>query len=335
MKLATYVTTEMVFQASVDAIKAHQDDVDETELGAILPSAVRTYLARMRLLEGIPFAHLLADSELLPPESIRFFYLDREWTDAALQGALSVGTVTTLDRESLQALHARIRDEVDAEERRVRMVGGEDLGFGAAGTISGFLLRSRAVSGWPALHVRAYREEVLPDDAQIAHDDPRRMRLLRLERLAPAVLLCLFDGVPRVVHIEEPRQGIQFGVDLVPGAQNTTGATIGLRDVVTTTKLDVDKQVPFRSGAPGVIDVARLAQRMADEAGTRVNELEGAGTQPAEFAMEMLQFPFRAVFGDPTKGGPHGEGGPAVDFSTLFRPAIGIADVRVWTQAAP
>ena len=37
-----------------------------------------------------------------------------------------------------------------------------------------------------------------------------------MERLAPAVLLVLFDGVPAVVHIEEPRQGIQFGVRLDP-----------------------------------------------------------------------------------------------------------------------
>jgi len=333
--LATYVTGETVFQASVEAVGAHRDEVETTDLGGILPSGVRAWLARLRLLEGVPFAHLVADSELLPPESIRFFYLDREWTDAAVQGALSVGTVTTLDREHLEALHASIRTEVDAEERRVRMVGGEDVGFGAAGTISGFLLRSRAVSGWPALHVRAYRDEVLPDDAQIPEDDPRRMRLLRLERLAPAVLLCLLDGVPQVVHIEEPRQGIQFGVDLAVGAGDTTGATIGLRDVVTTQTVGIDKRVPFRRDAPGVIDVVRLAEGIAAEGATRVNEFEGTGTQPAEFAMEMLQFPFRAVFGDPTKGGPHGEGGPAVDFSALFRPAIGIGDVRVWTEAAP
>ena len=230
--------------------------------------------------------------------------------------------MTTLDREHLQALHARVRDEVDAEERRVRMVGGEDVGFGAAGAISGFLLRSRVVSGWPALHVRAYNADVLPDDAHIPEDDPRRMRLLRLERLAPAVLLCLLDGIPQVVRIEEPRQGIQFGVDLAPGAEGTTGATIGLRDVVD--REDRHRQggaVPPRRARR--IDVARLAERIAAESGTRVNDFEGPGTQPAEFAMEMLQFPFRAVFGDPTKGGPHGGGGPAVDFSALFRPAIG------------
>ena len=29
-----------------------------------------------------------------------------------------------------------------------------------------------------------------------------------IKRLAPAVLLVIFDGVPAVVHVEEPRQGM-------------------------------------------------------------------------------------------------------------------------------
>ena len=65
------------------------------------------------------------------------------------------------------------------------------------------MLRSQAVSGWPAMHVRAFNVDPAEGDtAQFQEDDPRRMRLLRLERLAPAVLLCLFDGIPTVVHIE-------------------------------------------------------------------------------------------------------------------------------------
>ena len=60
------------------------------------------------------------------PESIRFFYLDRAWTDALVQGALSVGTVTTADRAQLEALYPHVRDEVDEAERRVRLPGGEE-----------------------------------------------------------------------------------------------------------------------------------------------------------------------------------------------------------------
>ena len=72
-------------------------------------------------------------------------------------------------------------------------------------------MRSKLVSGWPGLHVRAYHTDRGQDAEIIPESDPDRLKVLRMERLAPAVLLVLFDGVPAVVHVEEPRQGIQFG----------------------------------------------------------------------------------------------------------------------------
>ncbi len=340
MTRSAYLSNPLVFEATTKAVVRGRKDAEATPLGDILPDSARRWLARLRLLEGVPFAHLIPDSELLPPESIRFFYLDREWTDALVQGALSVGTVNSLDRQHLQGLHARIRDEVDAEERKVRTVGADVPGAAAAETITGFLLRSRLVSGWPALHVRGYRQEIGPDDGKVDENDPRRLRLVRLERLAPAVLLCLFDGVPQIVHIEEPRQGIQFGVDLVTNGDGvTTGADVPLRDVLTSTRLDkvmpapageTVAHVPFRQGAPGVIDVQTLAQRIAAQPATHVNAFGGPGVGSAELAMEMLQFPFRQVFGDPRQGTR--PGAVVLEFIDLFKPQIRIAMVREWEQ---
>jgi hypothetical protein len=322
--VTTYLTNPLVFTAAAKAIDTYRDYVVRAGVGGGLPDAVRQWLARLRLLEGVPFAHLVPDSELLPPESIRFFYIDREWTDALVQGALSVSTITTLDREQLQSVHARLREEIDGEERRVRMVGGEDLAFGAAGQISGFLLRSRAVSGWPALHVRAYNVDVKPDDVHIDDADARRVRLLRLERLAPAVLFCLFDGVPEVVHVEEPRQGVQFGIKLLPEQR----IVVELRDVETAAKLKVGNEpvlldVPFRKDAPGVINVAELAKQIAAQPATHVADFEAPGVQSAEFAIEMLQFPYRQVFGaiDPASV----EKPPTL--ADVFNPTIGLEDL--------
>lgn len=338
---ASYLSNPLVLDATQRAVKVHLAGVVALPMGEVLPELVRRWLARARLLEGVPFAHLVPDSELLPPESIRFFYLDREWTDALAQGALSVGTVTTLDREDLQALHARLRDELDAAERQVRLVGADAPGPAAAETVTGFLLRSRAVSGWPALHVRGYRAEIGADDAPVDEADPRRLRLLRLERLAPAVLLCLFDGVPEVVHLEEPRQGVQFGVDLAAGADGTRGATVPLRDVLTATRLDrlhpapagpTSVEVPFRKGAPGVLHVAELARRIAAQPATHVDAFAGPGVGPAELAMQLLQFPYRQVFGDPAKGTVGGGAEPGYD--ALFRARVGIAELRTWHEEA-
>ena len=114
-----------------------------------MPGELRRFLARLRLLHGVPFSYLVPDAELLPIESIRFFYLDRAWTDALVQGALSVGTITTADRAQLEAVYPHIRDDVDEAERTIRTPQGEERLQGAGGTITGFLMRSRAVSGWP------------------------------------------------------------------------------------------------------------------------------------------------------------------------------------------
>lgn len=272
-------------------------DVVDDEADSAMPAELRSWLVRLRLLEGVPFANLVADSDLLPEESIRWFYVDRRWTDALVQGALSVGTVNSDDRTHLTSQYGAIRAELDSEERNVRRGSGTLRLRGQAGPISGFLLRSRAVAGWPALHVRAFNVDPAEgDDATYAEDDPRRMRLLRLERLAPAVLLCLFDGIPTVVHVEEPRQGVQFGVD---SRQSGTGmrATLPPRDRTTFEYLPgvAPVDVPFRSGgAPGVVDIQRLEQRLAEHPQTGA----GDGLDSAEYALQLVRFPYRQAWGE-------------------------------------
>ena len=405
--------TEAVFQVAAQLVTVIGEDAPDPGPRAV-PRDLRLWLGRLRLLSAVPFGHLVADSALLPPESVRFFYLDRDWTDALVQGALSVGTVTTADRAALTQLYGVVRDEVDEAERLVRLPGvepGAAVPTGPAGTLSGFVLRSRMVSGWPGLHVRGYGVDNLslavpvPDDQVGEEHDVvlKRLGLLRLERLAPAVLLAVFDGVPSVVHIEEPRAGIQFGVeeqgmqlagtvrlsldqirpiDVPAGVRfndplsrtvlrttaathgedafvdvpvESTGATVAfvgsgtglelvddvahvvsaavtamrpvgdvqaqvfLRDKDDGTRLDppVPVDVPFRADAPGVMHLQALARRMVD-----ADPSLGPDLDAAEFALQMLQFPFRAVFGDRTLAGQE-----PVTADALFSPRVGLAQL--------
>ena len=285
-----------------------------------MPADLRSWLVRLRLLDGVPFANLVADSDLLPMESIRWFYLDRRWTDALVQGALSVGTVTTDDRVDLEAAYPAVRAELDTEERNVRRQAGTARFGGSVDAVSGFVLRSQAVSGWPGLHVRAFSVDPdEADDARYGDDDPRRLRLLRLERLAPGVLLCLFDGIPEVVHLEEPRQGVQFGVDMETdgGGTNSSRVTAVLhaRDRDTFDHvLGVDPiEVPFRNtpGATGVVDIAQLERDLADLPGTGASD----GLDSAEYALQLIRFPFRQVWGD----------NETVGYTDVFRATISYA----------
>lgn len=312
------IMVQMLDMASLKVVEIAKTKVpgepeDRVDPNGVVPPDVVRFLARLRLLEGVPFNYLVPDATMLPLETIRFFHVDRNWLDALVDGALSVGTVNSADREQLAALHPVIRAEVDTAERMVRMkdsdVPAADTSgrpIGVAGEMTGFLMRSKLVSGWPAMHVRAYSTDTREDDQTISDMDtsPDRVRLLRMERLAPAVMLVLFDGVPAVVHIEEPRSGIQFGVRL-NATGNTARAVLPIRDVrapndgflETPGGQDRTVRVPFRKGSPGVINMVELSRRLTTAAGTGVTGGSG-GVDSAEFAMELLRFPFRQVFGD-------------------------------------
>lgn len=306
--MKSFVSAEIAIEAAVKAARNYADlvtDRDPDDGTHVVPGELRRFLGRLRLLHGVPFSYLVPDAGLLPVESIRFFYIDRAWTDALVQGALSVGTISSADRTQLEAVYPHIREEVDEAERTIRQPRREALLKAPGGTITGFLLRSRVVSGWPNLHVRAYSRDVVADDdlTTVAESDPSRMKVLRMERLAPAVLLVLFDGVPAVVHIEEPRQGIQFGARLDPeDPPNARRAKVHVRDCDTGKSVPpVDDftagnsvAVPFRPHAPGVINITALRQRLAAKAPN-----SGGTLEPNEYALQMLRFPYRQVFGDP------------------------------------
>ncbi len=293
-------------------------DTDDDGGEHVVPFDIRQWLARVRLLEGVPFSYLAADSDLLPLESIRFFYVDRRWTDALVQGALSVGTVNSADRSQLEQLHTYVRDDVDSEERRVRLAGGEGASS-TSSTITGFVMRSRAVSGWPGMHVRAYDRE-LPegDNAIIPESDTRRLKLLRLERLAPAVLLALFEGIPQIVHLEEPRRGIQFGIRLDSAPDSAVFSPwIPPRDTQDPQKvIDDEVPVPCRPGSPGVLDLKHLNRALVNRNDTHMN----GAVDSAEFALEAIRFPYRQVFGDTQN--------PVAHLLDVFRPTV-------FMQAAP
>jgi hypothetical protein len=317
-----YVTSQLVFDtlknsiAGLVATTSDEDDVGKR----IVPRDLRQWLARLRLLEGLPFCYLAPDSLMLPPESVRFFFVDRNWTDALIQGALSVGTSNSADRAQLEQLHRMIRDEIDEEERLVRRPDPREVQKGPAGTLTGFLLRSRVVSGWPGMHVRGYRNEVGVDDEIIPESHPSRLKIVRMERLAPAVLLVLFDGVPAVVHMEEPRQGVQFGVRLERvGETANFRAEVIARNALTSLDVEPERraQVFFRQGAPGVIDMRRTAHSLMTTPGTNM----GGALDGAEFALEMIRFPYRQVFGDPSGGAP----GPLTD---VFHPSVSMATLH-------
>lgn len=273
-----------------------------------LPDYVLHALARMRLLHGVPFQYLVPDSRLLPPESIRFFHLDPSWLDALNQGALAIGGGGSREQAQIEAAREGLEAAIAPRLMQVRDVERGRATVGEAATrvssstplpgVTGFLLRSALVSGWPGLQVRAYATDdpsLIPldvDPAQLEHDHPELVvPILRFERLAPSVLFVLFAGTPRLVWLAEPHHGVQFGVD-AEGA----GYRIPLRDE-TGEQLPQTVNVPLRADAEelGVINVQALAQAL--DSVRPLNQPRGS----AALALALLRPPARQRFAASTR----------------------------------
>lgn len=306
---------------------AYQIDASVAE--SSMPPYMESFLAHLRVLIGVPFDYLVPDSRLLPNESIRFFYVDRSWTDRLVDGAMAVGKIGTREQAHFHAHGQNIQSKLDLSERVVRVLQRGLKGTpraDTAGIVTGFLLRSAAVKGWPSMDVRAFRE-VLPAPATVqdladAQAQGLQLPTLRLELLSPSVLLALFDGIPKLVWCEEPHHGVQFGMTLKGGAyyldrHGPTGAT----EPNETPAMMV--RVPVRAANTRVVAVKALRQRLF-----ALNDADlVAQTGSAALAIEMLNLPWRQRFEGTGGTGTH-TGGLVTTF------ALTNASVRAGVAAA-
>jgi hypothetical protein len=266
---------------------------------AIMPRQIVEWLAGLALFYDVAFNNVVPDARMLPNEAIRFFYVDANWIDALLDGALSVGMQSS--RDSL--FHRLIRDalhrEVDGVLDRVRdkLRGVPTSTRSPRGTMAGFILRSPVVPGWPGLEARAWSNA----------DSVNPMKPLRLDRLAPDVLIGIYPDVPVRLEFNEPSEGLVFGVEdegidlrYLPGMAGESAANIGhMIDKATLPRDQIPRRPPagdnaaVRFGGSGGL-VAKLQETFP-------------GTQPtlgpAAFALQMVRVPEQMLFEPALKGG--------------------------------
>ena len=151
-----------------------------------LPADVVAWFDDLRRLRGVPFGYLVPDDRLLPAESIRFFQLDQAWVDCLLDGAFSIGRVTGTLKS------------VDEQQKHVLL---QTLPVHPA--VTGFLMRSSVVAGWPGLVVDAYG----PGEGRGSQLDVHR-----IDRLGTDVLLCLFSGAAARFEVHLKPEMLHFGI---------------------------------------------------------------------------------------------------------------------------
>lgn len=228
-----------------------------------LPAPLLDWLADLLVLRGVPLTYLVPQPELLPPESIRFFHIDPNFTAQLIAGALAAADLGSFDRAIRRPIADHLRAQAEAR-LAARIAPDEDKP--ALPQLSGFLLRSELVRRWPGLLVSAWQgtDRTKPP-----------LRLARKERLAAGLLIVVFAGVPRRVEIAEPPEGTRFGAE----PKKHGGWSLGLRDPL--------------GAAAGRTDVTVSADRRID-----IKQLAAAGNcaGSGHLSLCLQQTPYVQVF---------------------------------------
>ncbi|MCC3773262.1 hypothetical protein [Streptomyces sp. UNOB3_S3] len=235
-------------------------------------------LDQVALLAATPLGHLVPDARMLPPESLRFFHVDAQWCAALRDGVLSTGIGTSLDA----AVNDLARETLDPPR-----------------PLSGLLMRSALVKGWPDVVVE-------PQRTGAAGTDPQLLDIVHRAAIGPDLLLCLVDGVPDQVVFREPHEGIHFGID--------EGDRIGLRRLTDPIGDSLGQAFPpagepgmsrflrpaTGGGTPEVLDVATgtdaLVPAMAAALRAAGRLDPDAPLGPGALAVELVNAPQRIVF---------------------------------------
>ncbi|MBT2481054.1 hypothetical protein [Streptomyces sp. ISL-94] len=236
--------------------------------------AIAAWQARLGLLHGLPFHHLVPDPRMLPPESLRMFRIDPAWIEALVAGAADVAVHTSID--------AQLAPELNRAARRKSTA--------PVAAAAGMLLRSALVTAWPDIVITACL-------------GGRELTELRRAMPGPGTMMVLWDGVPDTVVLREPGQGIHYGID--------AGDRISLRDLTPGPGLGTPLETFYPADGQGT--VTELHLRPGPEDGPAVLRLFGDGgliaplartfgladLDPGQLAIELVNAPLEQEITSP------------------------------------
>lgn len=228
----------------------------------VIPETVSEWLGKLFLLHGVPNDYLIPHPHYLisslqselKHEAIGLFYLDYDWVEALINGALSIvpfddtpSLLNQIKSGSLLPENLKINKNVLdllPEESKAKDI---PLPKRIDQHITGFLFRSQLVSGWKGIKIYA------KDSSDNWMTTP-----LRLEKLDEDTLLCLFVGKFSKIAIIQPPEGTHLGFEL---KENTLVKK--LRDFKTGAFINKQVKVSFKNSR--TLSFQSLAKSMATE----------------------------------------------------------------------
>lgn len=284
-----------------------------------IPENLKDYANRLRLLNDIPLTYLLTDVADLPPESIRFGVVDKNWTDAYIDGAFSIGRVCETDT----SLDAKFQSKFNREHKltfsntpRMQMMHPNHKSIlqnkknNNSGTeiesISVVLIRSELVKNQKELHFSAYAPDSYDFKLNKPNDNASSLDILRIEKISNDIMICLFSGILEVFIIDEPKTGLKFG-----GSKDGENIVIDIRSIEETDDkfgkrrgdISINERTDEKGEKHKIIDEfgkvnAEELKKLIEDQLISYQEInrEINPITPSIFAFEMLSVPHKAVF---------------------------------------
>jgi hypothetical protein len=189
------------------------------------------------------------------------FYLDKNWTNSLLDGALSIGIHSERDLLLQAAMNQIIRQKTNAK------IGAENQ---ILGTISGLIIRSSIVTNYKDFQISGFEDT----------GKTQPIKTLKKVKLAANISLVLFETVPKLIEIKTATENQILAIinDEIP-----------LRSIENEVGQPIDKSVKlekteFRNTAKRVLNISALQQKIAEQVGKQ-------NLSPAEFAIQLTQSP--------------------------------------------
>jgi hypothetical protein len=269
-----------------------------------LPPELTEYAAKLQLLSEVPFSYLVGDISQLPNESIRFFYVDTNWTASLVAGAFSIGrscsedlhfeaiTTPAVTREG-KIEDYRPRDNIMHENHKtveymknINVLRGKseimrcqfsennsetERSLDLSQINSGFIIKSELVRLMKGLEISGFNNK-------------NKLPILRMDTVSNEVMLCIFSGEIDEIFIGEPKSGIKFGKPL--GLDKISLKQFGEKN--TGQYYSPEKTVSVPVNKYGRLNITALTADMKDKLQTPVDT--------SMFAFQMIDVPFSASF---------------------------------------
>ncbi len=236
---------------------------------------VTEWLMQARMLNGIPLRYLVPSANLLPPESLRLFYLDENWVDAFTDGALSLGASSSQTQWFHQANRGTLRQTL----RTLMMASQKRFDANASAPnvdelpMCGILLRSSLFDRFPGIEI----------ECADVNNPAQALPIVRRDMLDRGLLFVLVMGNPGQLRFKVPRESLTFSHDargLRPRLTRTNERNQGARDP-NRSPITIAEYLRQDSPPRGVLDVRKLHDK-----------LEGpADKSSARFALHWLNGP--------------------------------------------